>query len=112
MKRTVDFAIKLRPNYAQFTVLTPYPGTPLFDYASKHGLIEDWNWEHYTTIKPVMRGFRFTREQLGKMLRYAYRKFYIRTKFIMEEIRAGRLKEIIGIILRETLKWIKEKVLG
>ena len=112
MKRTVDFAIKLRPNYAQFTVLTPYPGTPLFDYALKHGLIEDWNWEHYTTIKPVMRGFRFTREQLGKMLRYAYRKFYIRTKFIMEEIRAGRLKEIIGIILRETLKWIKEKVLG
>jgi len=112
MKRTVDFAIKLRPNYAQFTVLTPYPGTPLFDYALKYNLIEDWNWEHYTTVRPVMRGFHFTREQLGKMLTYAYRKFYVRLKFIMEEIRAGRFREMIGIISKELFKWIKEKFLG
>ena len=112
MKRTVDFAIKLQPNYAQFTVLTPYPGTPLYYYALRHNLIEDWNWEHYTTLRPVMRGFHFTRMQLSKMLTYAYRKFYIRSKFILNEIRSGRFKRIAGIILRELFKWIKEKVLG
>ncbi len=112
MKKTIDFAIKLKPSYAQFTVLTPYPGTPLFDYALKHNLIEDWNWEHYTTVRPVMRGLHFTKEQLGKMLRYAYRKFYIRLGFIVEEIKAGRFKHISKVVLKELFGWIKEKILG
>ena len=108
MKRTVDFAIKLDPDYAQFTVLTPYPGTPLFEYAKRHGLIEDWNWEHYTTVRAVMRGFHFTRQQLQKMLKYAYRKFYLRASFIWRELRAGRLTDLIGVLVRELASMAKE----
>ena len=111
MKRTVDFAIKLQPNYAQFTVLTPYPGTPLYDYALKYNLIEDWNWEHYTTVKPVMRGFHFTMEKLGKMFTYAYRKFYLRKQFILEEIKSGRFKKIFKPVIMGALSWLKEKIL-
>ena len=110
MKRTVDLAIDIDPDYAQFTVLTPYPGTPLFDYAMRYGLIEDWNWEHYTTLRPVMRGFKFTREQVAKMLKYAYRKFFIRSAFILRELRAGRLKDILGIIARETISVLADKL--
>ncbi len=110
MKKTVDFAIDIDPDYAQFTVLTPYPGTPLFDYAMRYGLIEDWNWEHYTTLRPVMRGFKFTREQVAKMLKYAYRKFFIRSAFILRELRAGRLKDILGIIARETISVLADKL--
>ena len=111
MKRTVDFAIKLEPNYAQFTVLTPYPGTPLYDYALRHNLIEDWNWEHYTTIKPIMRGFHFTRKQLARILTYAYRKFYLRGKFVLEEIKSGRFKEISDLLVKEVFSWLREKIL-
>ncbi len=110
MKKTVDLAIDIDPDYAQFTVLTPYPGTPLFDYAMRYGLIEDWNWEHYTTLRPVMRGFKFTREQVAKMLKYAYRKFFIRSAFILRELRAGRLKDILGIIARETISILADKL--
>jgi len=110
IKRTIDFALKLDPDYAQFTVLTPYPGTPIYDYALKHNLIEDWNWEHYTTIRPVMRGLYFTRRQLEKMLRYAYRKFYLRYKFIVRELKAGRLKDLAGILVRELFSWIKDTI--
>ena len=108
MKRTVEFAIRLDPDYAQFTVLTPYPGTPLFNYAKQHGLIEDWNWEHYTTIRPVMRGFHFTRQELGRMLKYAYRRFYLRPSFLYRELRAGRLKDLFSIIMREVVSMAKE----
>jgi len=110
MKRTVEFAIKIDPDYAQFTVLTPYPGTPLFHYAKKHGLIEDWNWEHYTTVRAVMRGFHFTREQLQRMIKYAYRRFYLRASFIRRELRAGRLKDLVGVLGREALSMFKEFV--
>jgi len=108
MKKTVEFAIKLDPAYAQFTALTPYPGTPLFEYALRNNLIVDWNWEHYTTVKPVMRGFYFTAEQLGKMIMYAYRKFYIRFSFLWRELRAGRLRDLLSIITREIGRILSE----
>jgi anaerobic magnesium-protoporphyrin IX monomethyl ester cyclase len=110
MKRTVDFAIELEPSYAQFTALTPYPGTPFYRYALKYGLIEDTNWEHYTTIRSVIRGFRFTRKELAKMVKYAYRKFFIRWGFIKQEMEAGRLKDILGIILKEGLSYTKDVI--
>ncbi len=110
MKRTVEFAIKIDPHYAQFTALTPYPGTPLFQYAKENGLIEDWDWEHYTTIRAVMRGFNFTRKQLSAMVRYAYRKFYLRWGFIRREMRAGRLKDMLGILAKELFSWVRETV--
>ncbi len=110
MKKTVNFAIKLDPDYAQFTVLTPYPGTPLYDYVKRYGLIEDRNWENYTTLRPVMRGFRFTRGELARMLKYAYRKFYLRPAFVLRELRKGRLKDLIGILFSELMSMIKEVV--
>lgn len=107
MKRTVELAIKLDPNYAQFTVLTPYPGTPIYEYALKNNLIVDWNWEHYTTIKPVMRGFHFTVRDLGRMLTYAYRRFYLRLSFLLRELRAGRLWDILSILARELRRVVR-----
>ncbi|MET1159805.1 MAG: radical SAM protein [Thermoprotei archaeon] len=112
MKKTIEFAIKLDPNYAQFSVLTPYPGTPLFNYAKSYGLIEDWSWEHYTGIHPVMRGFYFTRKQLGRLLKYAYRKFYLRPKFVLREIGSNRFFGVIRVLAREFFAIIKELVSG
>ncbi|PMP90190.1 MAG: B12-binding domain-containing radical SAM protein [Caldisphaera sp.] len=103
MKNTVNFAIKLDPNYAQFTALTPYPGTPLYDYALKYNLITDNNWEHYTTVKPVMRGFNFTAQELGKMVMYAYRRFYVRWEFMSRELKAGRFFDLLGIIAKNLI---------
>ena len=108
MKETVEFAVRLDPSYAQFTALTPYPGTPLFEYAVKNGLITDRDWEHYTTIRPIMRGFHFTVEQLGRMIKYAYRRFYLRLSFILRELRAGRLKDLASILMSEAAKVLAE----
>jgi magnesium-protoporphyrin IX monomethyl ester (oxidative) cyclase len=103
MKQTAELAVKLGPDYAQFTALTPYPGTPLWDFAVKNNLIVDTNWEHYTTVRPVIRGFNFTAEQLGRALIYAYRKFYLRLGFMWQEMRAGRFGDLVSVITRETL---------
>ncbi len=110
MKRTVELAIKLDPDYAQFTALTPYPGTPMYHYALKHDLIEDWNWEHWTTVRAVMRGFHFSREDLAKMIKYAYRKFFLRSSFLWRELRSGRLLDFAGILGRELASMLKEAV--
>ncbi len=112
MKNTIEFSVKLKPDYVQFTALTPYPGTPIYDYALRNNLITDWNWEHYTTIKPVMRGFYFTAKQLERMLKLAYRKFYLRWEFIWRELRYGRLKDLLPILLKEVYQVFKELLRG
>jgi magnesium-protoporphyrin IX monomethyl ester (oxidative) cyclase len=111
-KNTVRFAMKLNPTYAQFTVATPYPGTPLYYQAVNENLIEDWNWEHYTTLRAVMRGYRFTREQAQRMLRWAYVKFYSRPKFLVHELMHGRLGTIITAVRNSLVPWFNEKLLG
>lgn len=110
MKKTIDFAIKLDPDYAQFTALTPYPGTPMYSYAKKHNLIEDWDWEHWTTVRAVMRGFHFSREELAKMIKHAYRKFFLRPSFLWREFKSGKLVDFANVLGRELASMIKEAV--
>ena len=110
MTNTIKFSIKLKPNYAQFTVLTPYPGTPIFYQAKKEGLIEDFNWEHYTTLKAVMRGYKFTREMLQKMLTKAYREFYLRMSFMLEQVIKKRIDVILSILKKQVIPMIKRDV--
>ncbi|NPA96057.1 MAG: radical SAM protein [Crenarchaeota archaeon] len=100
VRKTIEFSIELDPAYAQFTVATPYPGTPLFHYALQHNLIEDWNWEHYTTVRPVMRGFYLDLRTIARLLQEAYTRFYARWSFMVRELKAGRLLQLIPRILR------------
>ncbi len=110
IRKTIDFAIELDPSYAQFTVATPYPGTPLYYYAIEHNLIVDWNWEHYTTIHPVMRGFHIDVKTIAKLLQEAYRRFYLRWSFLKRELSCGRLLQIAPKILREVFSAIIDAI--
>ena len=47
--QTINFAKKLNPLWAQFTVTIPYPGTPLFEQLKKQGKIRTFDWDHYNT---------------------------------------------------------------
>ena len=107
MKNTVKFAKKLNVDYAQFTVATPYPGTPLYNMARKEGLIEIYDWDYYTTLYPVMRGYHFTREQVARIISWAYRSFYLRPTFILTQMRKGRLGVIWDVAIRAIKGYIK-----
>jgi radical SAM superfamily enzyme YgiQ (UPF0313 family) len=44
MQRTIDFAIELDPMIANFSMMTPYPGTKVYEIIKRQGrfLINDW----------------------------------------------------------------------
>ena len=44
MQRTIDFAIELDPVIANFSMMTPYPGTKVYEIVKRQGrfLINDW----------------------------------------------------------------------
>ena len=73
---TVEWITRNRVETATFHILTPYPGTPLFEELQQQGRIVDRNWDHYNTAHAVFEPRRMTREQLEQGYRWAYRQVY------------------------------------
>jgi len=86
MWQTIKFSLKLDPDYAQFCVLTPYPGTPLYDELKAKGLLMTEDWDRYSTIEPVIKyeTFGYTIQRVRRMLRNAYFFFYLRPKYLLK----------------------------
>ncbi|RLI05488.1 B12-binding domain-containing radical SAM protein [Candidatus Bathyarchaeota archaeon] len=97
--QTIKFAKKLDPDYVQFSIATPFPGTELYEIADREGLLLTRDWSQYTVLKPVMRTKELTVEQLQKLIRKAYFSFYLRPKVIFRYLRKKHFKELVVNVL-------------
>ena len=84
-KQTIKNAIKLDPDYAQFSIVCPFPGTQL-EREIDEGKWGKWitrDYEDYNVFQVTWlpHGYKSVKE-LEEMQRYAYRKFYLRPKYI------------------------------
>lgn len=76
MDRFREFVNMADLDLAIFMILTPFPGTALFDTAHKNGWIEDYNWANYDMTHAVMSTQHLTREEVQEELYMCYRDFY------------------------------------
>ncbi len=67
---------ELDPDFALFAILTPFPGTELFEEARGKGWIEDYNWSHYDMVHAVMPTETLSRNEVQEELYECYRHFY------------------------------------
>jgi radical SAM superfamily enzyme YgiQ (UPF0313 family) len=81
-ERTVEFCQRTRLNVAQFSSLTPLPGTRMFERyrAENRMLYEPWKdprqWAHFNLFETVIRPRQMSPERLAEGLGWAYRTFY------------------------------------
>ncbi|HEU4686234.1 MAG TPA: radical SAM protein [Nitrospira sp.] len=75
-ERAVEFLTKNQVELAYFNVLTPLPGTALFDRYNAAGRIFDRNWANYDGKHVVYRPGRMTPEQLQEGFYWANHQFY------------------------------------
>ncbi|RLE09664.1 B12-binding domain-containing radical SAM protein [Candidatus Aerophobetes bacterium] len=87
IKKTIKFAKKLNLNFAQFSICTPYPGTKLFDIARERGFLLTRDWSKYTILDPVMKTPGILSKELKRWLLKAYLSFYLRPKFLLEQVK-------------------------
>lgn len=73
---TLSMLKQLHIDVADFTILTPFPGTPLFTQLQKQGRILTTNWEEYTMFNPVFQPKQMTPEQLQQGVKLLYQQFY------------------------------------
>lgn len=85
MNKTIDFSIKLDPDYCQYSILTPFPGTPIYYKLKRKGLINE-NWEEYTVLNPVIKYEKLglSKKLVKKILEKAYVKFYARPSYLIK----------------------------
>lgn len=73
-KRTVDFVYKEKIDMPQFSILTPLPGTALYEKLEKEGRIFCKDWSKYTGNHCVFYPMKMTPEELEAGLRWAYKE--------------------------------------
>jgi radical SAM superfamily enzyme YgiQ (UPF0313 family) len=75
-EETVEWIVKHRIETATFHILTPYPGTRLFDELEQAGRIIDYNWDHYNTAHVVFQPKNMTPQELEGGYLWAYKTVY------------------------------------
>jgi radical SAM superfamily enzyme YgiQ (UPF0313 family) len=75
-RRTAAFAERHKLAAAQFSVLTPFPGTVMREQLEQEGRILDDDWSHYTMSHVVFRPKHMTDAELHRGQRYVYDRFY------------------------------------
>lgn len=76
IKRLVDFLLEVELDVAEFTVLTPFPRSPIRTQLEKEGRILNNNWIDYTAGKVVFQPRQMSPEKLQEMYHYAWDTFY------------------------------------
>jgi len=71
-----EFVNDLDPDFAIFAILTPFPGTELFEEAKRNGWIEDLNWSHYDMVHAIMPTETLSLKEVQEELYNCYRGFY------------------------------------
>lgn len=75
-KSTLDWLIKNKIETMTSHILTPYPGTVLYDRLLKENRIIDFDTNHYNTANVVFKPKNMTAEQLRDGYLWIYDQFY------------------------------------
>lgn len=92
MQQTLDLALKLNTDTAQFFPLIPYPGTEAHQWALDNGYIET-DYAKYClpdgTHNTVLSLPHLTAQEMVDFCNMARRKYYLRPRYILHRLRVG-----------------------
>lgn len=77
---TIDYSIELGSTVAQFKILTPYPGTPLWKQMGP--LVYETDWQKFDGFTPTFRHPNMSAQELRFLLGAAYTRFYMRPSYL------------------------------
>jgi len=85
IRKTINFAKELDPDWVMFTAATPYPHTNLYELAKEQGLVKGDYWSEFTLGKRDDRLPYFV-DDTEKWVARAYKEFYLRPRFVLKKL--------------------------
>ena len=102
MRKTIDFALSLDSDFAQFSVTIPYAGTEMYTEALANNIIEHDYWGDYARapvpdfLPPRLIEDKVDVNTMLELCNEAVRRFYFRPRFIFRELwRLRNLREFM-----------------
>lgn len=91
MFETVDFAKKLKPDYAQFSICTPYPKVELYYQMIQEGIVPEDYWQEFAEkpsadFKIKFWNKDFSEEELRDLQDECHARFYRSPTYLMKQI--------------------------
>ncbi len=85
MDQTINYSIKLDLDFAQFSILTPYPGAPIYEDLLRKDLFAVQNYDRFTAMDPIVHYERLGMRSGSVMqkLNMAYLRFYCRPRYLI-----------------------------
>jgi radical SAM superfamily enzyme YgiQ (UPF0313 family) len=100
---TVEFLQRVRIPSATFNVLTPYPGTEIYDQLKAENRLLTRDWTYYDHCTPVYVPRRMTVEQLYEGYRHAKKSFFSTAK-IVQRFPANRRNPLLFLLANLGIK--------
>jgi anaerobic magnesium-protoporphyrin IX monomethyl ester cyclase len=97
LDRTVDYAIELDPDFANFYPAVPYPGTDLYEKAKRDGLLASDDWSRMEYSYYLLAGNGLDEQIVMSAINRARRRFYLRPGYLTRH--AG------DVVKLATTKW-------
>lgn len=82
IRGVLRYAKDVGPTYANFNIVTPYPGTEFFGHVRDQ--IADFDFSKYDVYTPVMKYEHLTPEQVADFHAKCFTKYYFRWRYVRE----------------------------
>jgi radical SAM superfamily enzyme YgiQ (UPF0313 family) len=89
MDRTVDYAIELGVDFANFYPAVPYPGTALYEKVRREGLLASEDWQRMEYSHYLISGGDLDERAVMQAIRRARRRFYLRPRYLARHFGDG-----------------------
>jgi radical SAM superfamily enzyme YgiQ (UPF0313 family) len=108
--RTIEFALELNPDIANFHAITPFPGTYLYDNLDKYGTISG-ELRDFTYQGAAFIPYTMTKDEILKLRQIAFKRFYSRPSFIARRLLELRTPHDFAVALKSvrSLFWLWTK---
>ncbi|MFH1219159.1 MAG: radical SAM protein [Candidatus Eisenbacteria bacterium] len=99
VKKTIDYAKRLDPRRVQFSILTPYPGTKLYEDVKDRLLTRDW--AQYSGLHPTIKLDHISPGGMRGLQALAYVSFYLRPSKARENM--PHIRRVIPRVSKEVV---------
>jgi radical SAM superfamily enzyme YgiQ (UPF0313 family) len=83
IRKTIDFALKIPLDDISVSMMTPFPGSTLYQIASDYGTFDN-DWKKMNELDVVFIPKGLTKDDLRRYSKEMFRKFYLRPKIVLD----------------------------
>ena len=86
INQTIEYAIELNPDFANFYPAVPYPGTALYDKVVRDGLLVEEDWARMEYSYYLLKGNGLDEHVVMDAINRAKRRFFMRPAYISRKL--------------------------